>query len=476
VGEEVSTSRFGRADFERFGDLLRGETDLLRCWFEERRFANGRSIAGFELEVWLVDSRGNPAPFNDRFLSDLDDPLVVRELARFNVEINSTPHVLTGSVLHSIHTELEQTWARCRNCARTLDGDMLMIGILPTVTESMLTLANMSPLARYRALNEQILRLRGGKPLTLDIGGRDHLITSHRDVMLESAATSLQMHLQVSQERAARVFNAAHILSAPMVAVAANAAYLFGKDLWDDTRIPLFEQAIALWGDRDDSGAPAARVTFGSGYVRESLLECFVENVERYPVLLPMVFASEPGEFHHLRLHNGTIWRWNRPLIGVDAAGVHLRVEHRVASAGPSILDVVANMALFYGLVHALADDRPAPEKLLAFSQARANFYGAAARGLEAVVTWVDGQEVTVRELVLEQLLPRARDGLQALGVDSIDIDLYLGVVRDRVRLGRNGAAWQRAFVSKHGADMRALVAAYAAHQRSGLAVHEWSV
>jgi hypothetical protein len=476
VGEEVATSRFGRSDFERFEERLRGETELLRCWFDEGRFADSGSIAGFELEVWLVDSGGNPAPINDRFLSELDDPLVVRELARFNVEINSTPHALTGNVLRSMHAELEGTWTRCRNCARALGGDMLMIGILPTATESMLTLANMSPLARYRALNEQILRLRGGRPLVLDIGGRDHLITSHRDVMLESAATSLQMHLQVSQAQAARFFNAAQVLSAPMVAVAANAAYLFGKNLWDDTRIPLFEQAIALRGVRDGSGAPVARVTFGSGYVRESLLECFVENLERYPVLLPMVFSGEATEFHHVRLHNGTIWRWNRPLIGVDAAGAHLRVEHRVASAGPSILDVVANMALFYGLVYALAEDRPAPENLLAFSQARANFYHAAEHGLDAAVTWVDGREVTVRELLLEQLLPSAREGLQALGVDASDIDFYLGVVRERVRLRRNGAAWQRAFVSKYGADMKALVAAYAAHQSSGLAVHEWSV
>jgi hypothetical protein len=292
--------------------------------------------------------------------------------------------------------------------------------------------------------------------------------------MLESAATSLQMHLQVSQEQAVRFYNAAHILSAPTVAVAANGAYLFGKDLWDDTRIPLFEQAVAVWGGGGSSESSIARVTFGSGYARESLLECFVENLERYPVLLPVVFPNEPTEFHHVRLHNGTIWRWNRPLIGVDAAGPHLRLEHRVASAGPSIVDVMANMALFYGLAYAFVEDVPPPETRLPFAKTRANFYAAARYGLDSRVIWVDGREVGVRSLLLERLIPMAREHLQALGVDNGDIGYYLGIVQERLRLGRTGAAWQRAFVTKHGPDMGALVAAYAAHQRSGRPVHEW--
>jgi hypothetical protein len=476
VGEEVASSHFSRADFEGFRSRLRGETELLGRWFLEGRLDRREPVAGFELEVWLVDGTGNAAPVNDRFLSELDDPLVVCELARFNAEINSTPHELKGPVLRALRSELEQTWAHCRSCAQSLGADVLMIGTLPTVTEAALTPANMSPLARYRALNEQILRLRKGRPLILDIRGKDHLVAMHRDVMLEAAATSLQMHLQVPEQQAVRFYNAAHILSAPMVAVAANAAYLFGKELWDDTRIPLFEQAIALWSDGEDSKPPLARVTFGSGYVGESLFECFQENLERYPVLLPVVFANEPAEFHHVRLHNGTIWRWNRPLIGVDNAGVHLRIEHRVASAGPSIPDVIANLALFYGLAYSLAQDRAPPEQRLPFFQARANFYRAAWYGLGARVTWLDGKELTVGDLLLQRLLPLAREHLQSLAVDASDVDLYLGIVGDRARLGRTGAAWQRAYVAKHGADMESLVGAYAARQRSGLPVHEWSI
>jgi gamma-glutamyl:cysteine ligase YbdK (ATP-grasp superfamily) len=476
MGEEVATSHFSHADFARFQSRLREETDLLRRWFAEARFSAGRPVAGFELEVWLVDGQGQPAPVNEGFLARLGDPLVVRELAQFNVEINSTPRLLTAGVLRLMRHELEQVWARCRDCAHDLGADLLMIGILPTVTESALNLAHMSPLARYRALNEQILRLRRGEPVVLDIQGRDHLVTTHRDVMLESAATSLQMHLQVPQAEAVRFYNAAQIVSAPMVAVAANAAYLFGMDLWDDTRIPLFEQSIAVPGLRNGSPPAVPRVTFGSGYALESLWECYLENLERYAVLLPMVFDSDSSEFHHVRLHNGTIWRWNRPLIGVDEAGPHLRIEHRVASAGPSIADVVANIAFYYGLVHALAEDSPAPETRLPFPRARANFYHAARHGLDAPVTWLNGREVALRSLVLEELIPMARESLQALGVDGGDVASYLGIMEERLRSGRTGAAWQRGFVARHGPDMQALVSAYSDHQRSGRPVHEWSI
>jgi hypothetical protein len=477
MGQEIATSYFTPADFERFGERLRAETALLTQWFEQGLFVAERQMAGFELEAWLVGKDFLPAPVNERFLHRLTNPLVVPELARFNVEINATPHRLEGGCLSALHAELEQTWLACNRCAAQIGAEMVMIGILPTLQDDVLSLENMSPLRRYYALNEQVLRRRQGRPLCLDIQGRDHLVTCHQDVMLESATTSLQIHLQVSPDEAVRFYNAAQILSAPMVAVAANAPYLFGRDLWDDTRIPLFEQSVALETARESRDCSDARVTFGSGYARRSLFECFQENVDCYPVLLPIVFSREAAQLEHVRLHNGTIWRWNRPLIGFGEDGrAHLRIEHRVASAGPSIADVIANIALFLGSVHVLATRQPGPESELNFSQVRANFYRAARDGLRSSVTWLKGAEVPLRSLLLESLLPMARRGLQALGLED-DARLYLGeIMEPRVRSGCNGAAWQRAFVAKHRADMRALAAEYVARQRSGLPVHEWDV
>jgi len=393
MGEEIQRSTFSEADYARFRQRLADETALLKQWFEQRRFEEAHPVAGFELEAWLVDEQYRPAPRNEEFLQRLADPLASPELASFNFEVNSTPRTLQGHVFSAMQAELHATWAHCRQVAAELDCRSLMIGILPTLQNEDLQLGNMSKLERYRALNREVLRLRKGRPLVFDINGEEHLRVKHRDVMLESAATSFQIHLQLTQQSAVRAYNASVILAAPMVAVAANSPFLFGKNLWAETRIPVFEQAVAVGGYDGAVFGPIRRVTLGSGYVRESLFELFEENLQHYPVLLPVDFGeagSDSGaELHHLRLHNGTIWRWNRPLIGFDARGrPHLRLEHRVMPAGPSLVDTLANAAFYYGTVTALATRDQPPESALDFVTARDNFYEAARLGLGAHMAW----------------------------------------------------------------------------------------
>ncbi len=337
----------------------------------------------------------------------------------------------------------------------------------------------MTPAARYTALNEQVLRQRDGQPLHIHIDGHEQLQTDHADLMLESATTSFQIHMQVPASRSVDYFNAAILVSGPMVAVGANSPYLFGKDLWAETRIPLFEQAVETGGIGAAAHGPQRRVSFGSGYARESLAECFRENLEHFPVLLPMVHNDEAvGDLAHLQLHNGTIWRWNRPLVGIGADGErHLRIEHRVAPGGPTVTDAIANASLFFGLAHYYAHETNwPPGQLLAFPQARDNFYGCARRGLDARVTWSDGRNHDVAELLRDHLLPGARLGLRDLGVDHAEVDHYLGIIGERLRTGQNGAAWQRAWVERHGRDMRALTAAYAERQATGAPVHTWTL
>jgi hypothetical protein len=335
----------------------------------------------------------------------------------------------------------------------------------------------MSDLKRYRALNEQVLRLREGRPLELDISGREHLKVSHSSVMMEAATTSFQLHIKVHPRKAMRAYNASIIASAPMVAVAANSPYLFGHELWDETRIPLFEQSVAVGGFAGASHGPLRRVTFGSGYVRDSILECFVENEQHYPVLLPMRFHDGLEQMSHVRLHNGTIWRWNRPLIGFDYDGIpHLRIEHRVVPGGPTILDMIANAAFFYGLMEALMAAEIPPEQQLDFSVARDNFYTAAHHGMEAHITWLDGTRGTVRHLVLTRLLPMARLGLERLEIDVADIDRYLGIIEARVETGQTGSVWQRAYAQRHDADLVEMTQVYRQNQDSGTPVHKWAL
>ena len=474
MGEEIRTSSFSDEDFNRFKKSLDKETKLLESWFKEKTFSPIKNRAGFELESWLVDEQLHPASINDEFLEKLNNPLGSPELANFNVELNSTPCDLTDDVLTQMQHELDNTWRECKKTAKDLHSDIVMIGILPTLDNDVLNLANMSKMKRYRALNREVLHQRKGKPLVFDINGVEHLKVTHRDVMMEAAATSFQIHLQVNLDNAVRLFNASIAITGPLLALSANSPYLFGKDLWDETRIPVFEQAVAVGGYDGAAFGPIRRVTFGDSYIRESLFECFKENLEHYPVLLPVDLDSNDS-LPHLRLHNGTIWRWNRPLIGFDESGLpHMRIEQRVVPAGPTTQDAIANAAFYYGAVTALAELDEPIENLIPHSSTRDNFYAAARFGLRSTQRWSNGEEINARDLILTKLLPLAHQGLASLGIRIEDSDKYLGIIHDRVKSGQNGAAWQRSFIEKHGRDMTALTKAYIKNQNSGEPVHRW--
>ena len=365
MGEEIQYSHFNKSDYQQFSSHLKEETTLLKNWFDKHTFSSSSLMAGYELEAWLINTTGNPVAINDTFLEQADNALLSPELAKFNIELNVEPEQLSNKVLSIFEHKLDTLWQQCSTTAASLNSNILGIGILPTLQDSDLTLENLSLLDRYRALNEQVLRQRKGVEIELNINGLDHLQLSHKDVMLEAAATSLQIHIQVPQDVATRYYNASVLLSAPMVAVSANSPCLFGKRLWQETRIPVFEQAVPTGGYGGASSGPVHRVGFGSDYVRNSLYECFQENLEHFPVLLPVHYQSKLDEVRHLRLHNGTIWRWNRPLIGFDEDQTpHLRIEHRVCASAPSTIDNIANIAFYYGLVHYYATTEEPPESV----------------------------------------------------------------------------------------------------------------
>lgn len=472
MGQEIGTAGFTEADFAAFRARLTDETADIARRFAEGRLSHAGPVTGFELEAWLVDPDYYPVPFNQAFLARLNDPLVVPELSRFNIELNGVPHPIAGTGLFDLECELETTWRRCVAAAHEKNASVIAIGTLPTLRESDLSPRSMTPSNRYAALNRELRRLRGGAPVMIDIdcaeAGSRHLKTIHDDVMLETAATSFQLHYQVPPERIAATLNASMALSAPLVALAANSPFLFGHALWHETRIPIFEQAFE---SREGTAAASPRVTFGSGYARGDPTALFAENVANYPVILPVTCSG--AHYHHLRLHNGTIWRWNRLLVGFDEDDApHLRIEHRVMPAGPSMLDMMANAAFYYGAVHMLAGSPQRVEDRLPFGTARANFYEAARHGLDAAIAWLDGSVRPVRA-VLRDIAPLARKGLYRQGVNSTLVDRYMDLVELRIASGRNGAAWQLAHFARH-RDLFRLTADYAEHQRSGMPVHEW--
>jgi len=477
MGEEIKYTRFNKSDYQRFYSELEAETELLERWFAQRRFSSAPLTAGYEIEAWLIDDKGRPSPLNEVFLERADNDLLSPELARFNIELNVAPARIHGKLLSSFESELQHLWRSCSDVAQSLGSNILGVGILPTLQDEDLTLDNISLLDRYRALNEQVLRQRKGVEIELNINGTEHLRVSHKDVMLEAAATSLQIHIQIPQDKAVRYYNASILLSPVMVAISANSPCLFGKRLWQESRIPVFEQSVPTGGFGGAAAGPVQRVGFGTGYVRETIYECFQENLEHFPVLLPVHYDDPPERLRHLRLHNGTIWRWNRPLIGFDPDGSpHLRIEHRVCATAPSIKDNIANIAFYYGLVHYYATVDQAPESVITFAQAKSDFYRAAQVGMKHSMKWFSERNRTIQQIILDELLVAARTGLDDLGIDQQDSKRYLDIIEQRASTMRTGSQWQLDFLNAHQDDRQSLTLNYLQNQLEGQPVHAWSI
>jgi gamma-glutamyl:cysteine ligase YbdK (ATP-grasp superfamily) len=477
MGQEIHTQVYQAADFQYFQQQLAMETQLLERLISQGGCSEHCPVAGFEIEAWLLDEVMRPAPCNEAYLAFFNNPLASAELAKFNIEMNTPPVSLAGNALSQLNDDLGNTWQQAEQQAQAMGLQLMMIGCLPTLRQDDFHLGNMSNMNRYRALNEQTMKIRHQQPIHLDIQGHEQLKIDHHDVMIEAAATSFQLHLQCPLSLAVPYYNASILASAPMVGLCANAPLVFGKDLWQESRIPLFEQAVRAGSFGGAAQGPLWRVSFGSDFARHSIFECFAENLAHFPVLLPERFTTQPEQLQYLRLHNGTIWRWNRPLVGFDDDGTpHIRVEHRTPSAGPTVIDSIANAAFFYGLCQNLCEYLQTQANPLSFSQAKDNFYQAARYGLEARIVWFDGQKYRLSNLLKNELLPRAVLGLKSLHIDVADSHLYLDIIRQRLTRLQNGSVWQRAFMQKYPHDFVALTHCYLTNQRRNQPVGEWKL
>ena len=372
------------------------------------------------------------------------------ELAQFNVEINVAPRRLTGGALAELEEAVRGTLNRAEERARTVGAHMVLVGILPTVDEAHLDAGSLSANPRYALLNEQIFAARG-EDLHIAIDGAERLETFADTIAPEAACTSVQLHQLVHPDDFARHWNAAQAIAGAQLAVAANSPFFYGRELWHETRIALFEQATDTRPSELKAQGVRPRVWFGERWAT-SVFDLFEENVRYYTALLPECDGEDPraaferGEtptLPELRLHNGTIYRWNRPIYDTAGGEPHLRVENRVLPAGPTVADIVANAAFYYGLVRALADDERPLWSQMSFTAAADNFHAAAREGLDARQYWPGVGEAPAAELVLRRLLPLAHEGLDRWGVDPADRDRLLGIVEGRCLTGTTGASWQ---------------------------------
>lgn len=444
---------------------------------------------GAEQELFLVDSLLDPARVSTEILEVIGDPRIVPELARFNLEINLTPRVFGSQALSELEAELKECLDLVRKTAARFGARPILFGILPTLGLGDIELDAMTPIPRYRALNDSVRKIHGGK-FRCYIKGVDEFEIESEDVMLEAVNTSFQVHYQVAPANFADAYNAAQLMTAPVLAAAVNSPVLFGHRLWAETRIATFQHSIDARTTGQQTRGHRARVNFGDRWVRESVLEVFREDASRFRVLLGANVDGDPfaeiargvaPQLKALRLFNGTVYRWNRPCYGVMDGRAHLRIEVRSLPAGPTIVDEVANAAFLGGLLAAAPGEYGRIADTMPFDDALANFLAAARFGLDAQLRWPGHGTVPVQRLILEHLAPLARAGLESRGIDAADIDKYMGIIEERVRTGRTGAAWVHASIfrlgqagispKRHG---RALTASAIANQATELPVHQW--
>jgi CBS domain-containing protein len=474
----------------RFMQAILSDLRALEQMDASGTFERGVSRIGAEQELFLVDSAYHPAPGAMDLLGRIADPHFTTELGLFQVEMNADPQPFAGDGLRRMEAQLEALYAKARATAGELGLQPVLAGILPTITKADLHLRNMVPNPRYMTLNRVMTEARG-EAYDVSIKGIDELVVKHDSLMVEACNASFQVHLQLAEpERFAHHYNLAQLLVAPVLASGTNSAVLFGRRLWAETRIALFEQAVDIRTPglhlRDAQG----RVSFGSRWAAGGVAGLFKENVARFRPLV----GTDPGEdalevlarggvpeLKALRLHNGTIYRWNRPCYGISENGKpHLRIELRVLPAGPTIADEVASAALWLGLMSELGATLEDLPGRLDVDHARANLYAAARDGLGARFTWLDGEEVLAQPLLLDRLLPLARAGLARAGVDDGDAARYLRIVEGRVRTLRTGSRWMTQSMTgmkdrgSAGARGTALVAAMIARQKSGKVVSDW--
>ncbi len=487
MGQDVPKTHFTREDRQQYRHKVRRCLDVFARMLAESRFDTERRSMGLEIELNLCDDRGDPAMVNAKVLELMADPDYQTELAQFNIEVNIAPQRLTGGVFNVLEQEVRASLDHADDVSTKADANVVMIGILPTVRPEHLTEETLSTNPRYALLNEQVLAARG-EDVHIAIDGVDRLDVYADTIAPEAACTSVQLHLQVNPESFAAHWNAAQAIAGVQLALGANSPFFFGKELWRETRIALFEQAADTRPEELKAQGVRPRVWFGERWIT-SIFDLFEENVRYFPSLLPICQDEDPVEvlergdvpqLGELRLHNGTIYRWNRPVYDVVRGKPHLRVENRCLPAGPTVVDVLANAAFYYGLVKVLAEaDRPVWSQM-SFSAALENFHAGASQGIDARIYWPGIGEVPATELVLRRLLPMAHQGLREWGVDGADIDRLLGIIEGRCLNAQNGATWQSGMFHHLYADhdrpqaLREMMRLYVEHMHSNIPVHTW--
>jgi gamma-glutamyl:cysteine ligase YbdK (ATP-grasp superfamily) len=491
MGRSISRASYSARSIQRFQEKLQSDLDAFAKLLAQPGFGEGPATFGAELELYIVNANGRPVGCNVEIQSALDDPQVTLELNRYNLEYNLSPVPVRGRPFAATEQQIVDALAALNTAAQPFAAEVMPIGILPTLKRRDFGPRNMTDLQRYHCLTQRLADLRG-KLFSIRINGEEPVELRSRDLTLEGANTSLQLHYRVNPADYARTFNAVQLATPIALGIACNSPFMLGRRLWHETRIPLFKHAIdGYTRDLRDAHLPS-RVDLGNGWVREGIHELFAENVYLYPPLLPICEQEDPArvlkqgkapQLSELQLHQGTVWPWNRAIYDpVD--GGHLRIELRALPAGPTACDMMANAAFLIGLSEGLAPQMARLVTAMPYQTLVYNFYRAAQEGRTARLFWPREQgggfdEISVAELA-QRLLPTAAEGLERIGVYKRDRDHYLGVIEERLEAGTSGANWQlRQFARLQRSEKRHLalsrmVRQYMENSRRNLPVAQW--
>ena len=488
MGDKSVAQASDESEFRAFTRAVLNDLAALEKMLEGGLMEADVSRIGAEQEMFLVDSSMHPAPLAVEVIEAAGDPRLTTEIGRFNLEANLTPLLFRGDCLSKLELELNELVGIVKNTMRSLDGDVVLCGILPTIQKSDLVERFLTPGPRYAQLNRVLTALHGDERL-VHIKGLDEIRLHLHDTFVEFCNTSFQIHLQVPVDDFTRFYNWAQAISAPVLAPAVNSPMLLHHRLWHETRLALFQQSVDERGVTHQERSRPARVTFGHGWVENSMLDVFREDVARFRIILTrdieedslgIVRSGGVPQLNAWRMHNGTVWRWNRACYGVTDGRPSLRIEARFLPAGPTVADEMANSAFFLGLMRALPELHGDVREIFSFDDAKTNFFSAARFGLRSQLTWIGGKTHSARDLILNELLPLARHGLLSANVDVADIDRFTGILEDRVNADMTGAKWildscaNMDKLAKMNIRMRTITSEMIKHQETGEPVHTW--
>jgi len=489
MGDLKVKSIVKQKDLNQFTQKLLQDVKALERMLAEGYFSSGKPKIGAEQEICLIDEHFKPAPKVMELLKHLDRRFFTTELAKFNLEANIPPKLFEKSCFRLLENQINELLISLHEEAQKIGVDYAITGILPSIRKFDLELDNMTPLDRYAALVKAINRMRG-KVYELRVRGIDELLIKHDSAMLEACNTSFQVHLQIDPENFVNKYNNAQVLTAPVLAIASNSPLLFGKRLWRETRVALFQQSIDTRISSEHLRDRSPRVTFGTQWLKNSILDLYKEDIMRFRIMLmtgeeddamALLDEGKIPKLKALTIHNSTVYRWNRPCYGMSDDGKpHLRIENRALPAGPTVVDEVANAAFWLGLMNSFGDEYPDITQLMDFDDAKSNFFATAREGMDTELTWINGQKIAISELIKKELLPMARQGLEKNKVDKEDIDRYLSVIEERNECRQNGSTWILNSFSKLAKEASreeisiALTSAMVKNQKKEIPIHQW--